>query len=546
MKKPFVIALVIILIFCSLWEVLSRYAEYRFIIPPITAIMSRMWEDGLSLLISNSKVTLREMAGGLVLAAVAAFPLAWMMYLWKSSRLFLQPFFVILQCVPMFTLAPLMILWFGWSYMAIIIPTALMIFFPLTINIYQGLVSTPLGLLDYFKSNQATRWQTFTKLMLPWSLPHIFAGLRISGAFAGIGAIAGEWAGAQSGLGILMLKSRRELDLEMTFGALFCLIFISVSLYSIIAYAENRYKQHKPMKLFSAAIILGLLGLIAFLSTPTGSPVPKNENSLNLLLDWFPNSNHVPIYVGLEKGIFARHGVQLQVYEIKDPSDTIPYLTSGKVDIALFYQPDVIKAKKKGAKVKIIGVLIDQPLNSFLFRTEQKIFSPQDLSGKIIGYSGAASNFSILERLLKENFIVPKELRNVSFDLVTLLGTRQVDIIYGGFWNIEGEHLKSLNIETSHFNVSQLGHPPYSELVFLGREDFKNTRAFQEAMQESINYCKKHAEEAFMIYAGFHPSKSSHSLAWERQAWFKTVPLLAKSQNILKKEEDDLEKWLSN
>ncbi len=483
------------------------------------------------------------MAGGFTLALAIAFPFAWLMYLWKSLSGFMQPLFVILQSIPMFTLAPIMVFWFGWSYIAIIIPTALMIFFPLTMNIYQGLQSTPKSLLEYFKINQATAWQTFSKLQLPYSMPHIFAGFRIAAAFAGIGAIAGEWAGAQSGLGVLMLKSRRETDLEVTFGALFFLIIISLVLYAAIAYAENRYKKHKSIKLFSFGV-LGLLGMIVMVSPSSNEPITLMPT--RLLLDWLPNSNHVPIYAGIEKKIFEKHQIHLKVIEINDPSDTVPYITSGQAELALFYMPDVFRANKNGAELQIAGVLIDEPLNSFIFRQNEGIVHPKDLSGKVIGYSVAGNDFLVLERLLKFNWIVPKELRNINFDLVTLLGTHQVDVIYGAFWNIETEHLKSLNINTSHFKVAQFGHPPYCELVFVGKGDPQKFDVFKQAMQESIDYCKTNPEEAFDLYLCHHPEKSPQTVIWEREAWLKTVPLLAKSQQISEADWKELRDWLDD
>lgn len=542
--KNFLFTFGVLTILCGFWELTSYlFVDYRFILPSFSSVLARIWESS-DLLIMHSKATLREMAGGFLLALMASFPLAWVMYNWNFSKIFMQPLFIIIQSIPMFTLAPIMVLLFGWSYMAIVIPTALMIFLPLTMNIYQGLASTPQSLLDYFKMHQATRWQTFAKLQLPWSMPHIFAGLRISAAFAGIGTIAGEWAGAQIGLGVLMLKSRRETDLEMTFAALFFLIFMSMGLYGVIAYAENRYKHHRSLKPFCAVVVFCLLGTVGWIS---GSNIsPTGIHPTRLLLDWFPNSNHVPIYAGMEKGIFSKHHMDLQVLELNDPSDTIPYITSRQADIALFYLPDVIQANTKGAGLKIAGVLIDQPLNSFLFRANEGIISPQDLSGKVIGYCVAGSNFPILERLLKEKKIVPKELRNVNFDLVALLGTGQVDAVYGAFWNIEGEHLKFLNVPTEHFEVSQLGHPHYSELVFVSRENSKEIDAFKLAMQESIDYCKKHPEEAFDLYVRCHPAKSNSTIAWEKQAWLKTLPLLAKSQQIFKEDWDSLKTWLMN
>jgi len=543
LRKTIFITATFFILLCCFWELTSQYfVQYRFILPPLSVVLQTMWQHS-DLFLINTKVTLREMAGGFLLALVVAFPLAWTMYLSRFAKSILHPLFVIFQSIPMFTLAPIMVLWFGWSYIAIVVPTALMIFLPLTMNIYQGLISTPKYLLEYFRINQATQWQTFFKLQLPWSLPHIFAGFRISAAFAGIGAIAGEWAGAQTGLGILMLKSRRATDLEITFGALLCLVMISMGLYGVIAYAESRYKKHLPMKFFSAFSVFSLICMVTFISTPIKSIHDIKTQNVRLLLDWLPNSNHVPLYLGIEKKIFAKHYLNLEIIEIGDPSDTIPYITSEKVDLALFYMPDVIKANRKGADLHIHGVLMAQPLNSFIFRADKAIHTPKDLSGLVIGYSIAGGDPLTLIRLLKENQIHPKELRNVNFDLVTLLGTDQVDVIYGAFWNIESEHLRSLGIHTRHFDVSELGHPPYSELVFVGKKNAFQER-FQSALQESIAYCKAHPEEAFALYANCHNDKSAKTLQWEKEAWLKTLPLLADEQKVSQKEEDLLIRWL--
>lgn len=542
MKKNIFLFFLVTLSLGCLWEFSSRqWVQYRFLLPPLSAILLRMWENA-SLFAEHTKMTFLEMIGGFILASLAAFPLAWMMYFCKSSRLIIQPLFVVLQSIPMFTLAPIMVFWFGWSFMAIVIPTALMIFLPLTLNLYQGLLSTPKNLLEYFNLYDATSWQIFSKLQLPWSLPHIFAGFRTSAVFAGIGAIAGEWAGAQSGLGVLMLSSRRATDLEVTFGALLCLVFLSMGLYSVITYAELRYRENRSRRLLFLFVLGALLTTVGFTSHSFAIKATEN-NTLRLLLDWLPNSNHVPIYVGIDRKIFEKYGIQVQILEINDPSDTIPYVTCGAADLALFYAPDMVQAKMNGAEIYVAATLIDQPLNSFIFKTDASILKPQDLTGKIIGYAIAGSNVAFLKRLLEENHIHPKELKNINFDLVALLGTSQVDVIYGAFWNIEKEHLKALNIQTSHFTVSDLGHPLYSELVFISSKD-KNFEPFKRALQESIDFCITDPEEAFASYSASQSEKSKATLNWEKEAWLKTVPLLAKSQEINLDQWIQLENWL--
>jgi ABC-type nitrate/sulfonate/bicarbonate transport system permease component len=214
------------------------HPEQALIIPSPFKVFHRVIFHSSSFLVPMW-VTLKEMLGGLLLAVVFAFPLGWLMSKKVWTRPLIQSFFVFFQCLPMFTLAPLMILWFGWSYVSILIPTALMIVFPLTLTFYRGLCATPQESVDFFKAHDATESQIFFKLKIPYALPHIFSGLRVSCAMAGIGAIAGEWAGAQEGLGVYIQECRRSFDMEALFGALGCLVLLSFAFYGLIHLVER-------------------------------------------------------------------------------------------------------------------------------------------------------------------------------------------------------------------------------------------------------------------------------------------------------------------
>ncbi|WP_284452574.1 ABC transporter permease/substrate-binding protein [Parachlamydia acanthamoebae] len=526
------------------WEFCSRFfSDLLFVLPPPSRILLCIWQKSDRLLF-HTGITLKEMAGGFILALLVAFPLAWMMAFWESMRMILQPLFIVIQCIPMFALAPLMVMWFGWSYTAIVLPTALMIFFPLTMNIYQGLLSTPQHLTDYFKTLNATPWQFFFKLQLPASLPHIFAGFRISAAIAGIAAIAGEWAGGQNGLGMLMLQSRRETDLEITFGALFCLTFISSILYLGMAALEKAVKNRKPWRLPFNSLAATALVTIVFGCQPS----PKIKET-RLLLDWVPNPNHVALYVGIEKNFFKQRGIDLQILKLHDPSDSLSYLMSGQADLAVYYMVETLQAVQKGAKIAMIGALIEEPLNSLLYRKDDGIRTIEDLNDKIIGYSMDGKSFKSLQSLLKQKKLTPKAMHNVSFDLVSTLATKRVDAVYDAYWNIEVPHLRSLGIETEFFKMSDLGIPPHQELVMIAKEDFiqassEFVKKFQAAMQEAITYCQQNPKEAFEMYLKANPDKGDKAREWEREAWELTYPILAKSQQIDQAAVNNYRDWL--
>lgn len=540
-----------LLLLLVLWEgaVLS-FPSLLFVLPAPSKIFTTLFEMR-SRFCHHTLVTLKEMAGGFLLALCCAFPLAWTMMRYQTSRTLLQPLFIITQCLPMFTLAPIMVIWFGWGYTAIVIPTALMIFFPLTLNIYQGFRSTPQELLDFFKANRATGWQTLIKLRLPFAVPHIFSGFRISSAIAGVGAVAGEWAGGQHGLGILMLESRRNTDLEITFGALVLLTLISSLLYGCIVLFEKNALPPRPiipllqprnfMKKRKRNLVTALLIL---LSSLLFVGCHKREKT-HLLLDWLPNPNHIPLYVGCDKGFFEEEGIELCIEKMHESGGGISFLTSRQADLLVYHLPNALKACSRGAQLKIAGLLIKEPLRSLIFREDLNIAQPSDLSEHVLGYCVGGSDTAFLDHILSQKNIKPKERRNVSVDLISAIGTRNVDFVYGGFWNIEPHQLKNLGVATHFFKIQDLGVPSYYEMIILANSSASDAfiSSFKKALQKSIDFCKAHPEEAFESYLAHNPDRRKKTLSWEKEAWAVTYPLLATDQSIDEKEVETFYHW---
>lgn len=546
--KKFVFPIIAILIFFAFWEVSAHHYQTQILILPAPSAIFLRIISHFDRFLYHAQVTFFEMIAGFLLAFFVSFPFGFFMSAKKNARMVLQPIFVFIQCVPMFALAPIMVIWFGWSYVSIIVPTALMIFFPLTMNIYQGLRSTPQEMIDYFRVNQATNSQIFYKLQLPFALPQIFAGFKIAAATAGIGACAGEFAGAKSGLGILMLESRRATDLETTFAALFCLTFMSMAFYLFILMMEKMMIKKRPLpKKIMCLLIMALT--LTLTGCSKEEQVADATKETRLLLDWLPNPNHIPLYAGVEKGIFKKHGINLIIQKIPDPSDAIPYVVAKKADLALFYMPDTLRAIEGGNPLKPIGILFKQPLNAIIYRDGEGIADPSDLNGKTIGYCVDGSSTTVLDYILEKNHIVPSEKQNVTFDLVTTLCGKHVDAIYGAYWNIECEHMRSLGQNTDHFDLLSLGYPNYYELIVVSRSDsyIENSEFesnFQKALQESINYSKAHVAEAFDIYISQNPDKSRKTVAWEKESWNRTYPLLTKDQTFEPQVTENLRNWL--
>jgi len=272
---------------------------------------------------------------------------------------------------------------------------------------------------------------------------------------------------------------------------------------------------------------------------------------VSLLLDWMPNPNHVVLYAGIEKGIFKKHGIDLTLKKLSDTADTIPYLTSGLADLAIYYSAHTLRSVAKGADVQIAGILIKEPLDALVFRADSGIKKLADLSGKVIG-SATGSVSSAYAKSLEERGIKVKEFKKLTFDLVAALATRLVDCSFGCSYNIEPEQLNAQGIETRYFKISEFGIPDYYELIILSGitpvvKESSFPEKFHKAMTESIAFAKESPDEAFKLYAKANPNKDEKTLLWEKKAWNTTLSLLPKEQKvdleILKKYAEWLKKY---
>lgn len=290
-------------------------------------------------------------------------------------------------------------------------------------------------------------------------------------------------------------------------------------------------------------LILFSLPLILFFSCSKQETHPKK---LTLLLDWWPNPNHVAIYAGLKKGIFEKHGIELEILNLQDPPDALVYLLAESCDVSLYYLPLCLKAYEKNQDFQVIGKLVDEPLYTLMSRRETQIHTQKDFDGKSLGHFGNTLSKAIKNAIEKNNDIQFSDFKTFSFDPAAALYTKTLDVICDVYWNVEMCQLEEKGIDVTCFNWEDLGFPRYPELVFIAKNSYvdqnmKKLQSFQKAIDESIVFAVDHEEEAFELYqSSFKEGKK----AWERKSWSLTRPLLAKSQKISDRELVPLINWL--
>jgi NitT/TauT family transport system permease protein len=225
------------------WElVVHTWNPPPFILPSPGMVWDRFTQvvvDGS--LLRHTLVTLSEVMLGLAAGVCVATALGYILAKWPAVERLLSPYVVASQSVPIVAIAPLLVIWFGPGMQSKVLICALIVFFPVLVNTVVGLHSVPEDLRDLMRSLKATRWQTFRLLEAPAALPVFLGGLRIGATLAVIGAVVGEFVGADRGLGFLINRARGQYDTALVFVALLALVLMALSLYGLVLVLERRW-----------------------------------------------------------------------------------------------------------------------------------------------------------------------------------------------------------------------------------------------------------------------------------------------------------------
>lgn len=250
---------------------------------------------------------------------------------------------------------------------------------------------------------------------------------------------------------------------------------------------------------------------------------------LTVLLDWFVNPDHGPLFVALERGYFAERGLEVELIAPADPNDPPKLVAAGKGDIAISYQPQLHLQVNEGLPLTRIGTLVGTPLNSVVVLADGPVESIADLKGKKVGFSVGGFEDALLGAMLARHglALTDVELVNVNFSLSPSLMAGHVDAVIGAFRNFE---LNQMDIEGRPgraFYLEEEGVPAYDELILVAHSDRledPRLRAFLRAVEAGAQYLINHPDESWRLFI-----KGREELDDElnRRAWRDTLPRFA-------------------
>jgi NitT/TauT family transport system permease protein len=240
--KPIALLVGLVLLTEALVIVLNVPA---YLIPAPSAVVVEMVTDW-DYYWSAVPPTLIEIVVGFILAVIVGVVLAIPVALTRFGEQALMPLVVATQSIPKAALAPIFVVWFGFDLMPKIVVAMLLAFFPIVVNMARGLRAVEPELVQYMSTLGASSWFVFVRLRLPQSAPYLFAAMKVGVSLATVGAIVGEFIGADRGLGYLMTNAMNNFDTTSMFSALVLTSAIGVVLYGLVAFAERRFMSWQP------------------------------------------------------------------------------------------------------------------------------------------------------------------------------------------------------------------------------------------------------------------------------------------------------------
>lgn len=239
----------------------------------------------------------------------------------------------------------------------------------------------------------------------------------------------------------------------------------------------------------------------------------RASKPFTVMLDWFPNADHAPLYAAIANGYFNAVGLDVRPIVPTESADALKLLAAGRVDMAISYEPQLLLARDQGLKLVSIGALVQRPLTSIIALPSAHVRKVADLAGKRVGTAGIGYQTAELRTALRAAAVNPGTVQeaNVGFNLVPAMLSGKVAATLGGYWNYEALQLRRMRRRPVVIPIDQAGVPTYDELVLVVREDEAGTRGqdlrgFLQALTRGERQTRANPAAAATLIAKANPS----------------------------------------
>lgn len=268
-----------------------------------------------------------------------------------------------------------------------------------------------------------------------------------------------------------------------------------------------------------------ILTYLLFLFSSNTSAKP-----LTLILDWLINPDHAAILVAQEQGFFTREEVEVDIIAPSNPDDGPKLVAAGRADLAVTYQPQLVRQAAQGLPLMRIATLVDHPLNCLIVRNDSAIDKLTDLKGKHIAYTSHAEGTLMLSALLEKAHLTLRDVKttNVSYDLTQALLSKRVDALINVMRNVEPLQMQFAHQSVKIFPIELAAIPSYDELIIVANKNKLTDQRlikFLTALNKATLYLLNNPEKCWQVFARYHPILNN---TLNHQIWQATLPYLAR------------------
>jgi putative hydroxymethylpyrimidine transport system substrate-binding protein len=292
--------------------------------------------------------------------------------------------------------------------------------------------------------------------------------------------------------------------------------------------ASARLGLRSASRALTLLLALALALALSACGTKQDTLSAPGTKSFTVMLDWFPNADHAPLYAAIAHGYFSAVGLDVQPIVPSETAEPLKLLAAGKVDMAISYEPQLLLARDQGLKLVSIGALVQRPLTSIIALPSAHVQKVADLAGKRVGTAGIGYQAAELHTALQAAGVNPHSVTeaNVGFNLVPAMLSGKVAATLGGYWNYEAIQLEQMHKHPVVIPIDQAGVPTYDELVLVVREeqarhDGQDLRAFLQALTRGEQQVRANPTAAAALIVKANPEAE---MKLQRASIEKTLP----------------------
>lgn len=533
-KLPSITAVVALLL---IWQFVCTIGLVPTYMLPSPVKVLQAFVEELPLLWENSLITLQEAFIGLFFGVIVGFLTAVLMDAFDILYKAFYPLIVITQTIPSVAIAPLLVLWFGYEMTPKIILIVISTFFPITVGLLDGFRSTDKDTIGLLRSMGANRFQIFRYIKFPSALPQLFSGLRIAAAYSVVGAVISEWLGGFGGLGVYMTRVKKAFAFDKMFAVIFLISGISLTLMFLVNFAEKkcipyRYLNEKKTGVKNMKKLISLmLSFILIFSLTNCSNVEDSSKTetITVVLDWTPNTNHTGIFVAQEKGYFKDAGLNVEV--VQPPEDGATTLVaSGKAQFGVSFQDSLAPAFVGDSPIPVTAVaaMLQHNTSGIISRANEGIDTPKGLEGKKYATWDMDIEKETIREVMKAdggNFDLVELIPSTVTDEVSALQSHSVDAIWI-FYGWAGVACEVAGLDTDYFEFADIDPVfDYYTPVIIGNNNWldenpETAKAFLDALSKGYTYAAENPKESADILMEAAPElKSNTELVYASQEY---------------------------